>query len=324
MFSRKIKQVVKKCLATTAGWRISAPLRRQGVIALTYHRVNANTDFFPGMHVSQFRDQMDWLRKNCTPIWPEDVFDAARSHSRIRPPVLITFDDGYRDYFDNAYPILHEMRIPSVMFLSTDLMDRGGLIWTEALRWAVMKSRKSSARTPWQPEQSVSFASVMEREAFVTKCKHYLKGIPDKDRQTWLSTFLHELDAPPPTDELDRQMLNWNEVKAMREGTRFGGHSHTHPILSQLAPDAMEQEIVKCRDRIASELGEAPRCFAYPNGRACDFNDTTKSLLQRHGFNMAFANIEGINGPHVDHFALFRQPSGGSSIGDLAALVAKA
>lgn len=324
MLSKRIKQTVKRCLATTAGWRITAPLRRQGVIALTYHRINANTDFFPGMHVSQFRRQMEWLRKNCTPIWPEDLHDAMRRSSRIRPSVIITFDDGYRNYYDNAYPILHEMRIPAVMFLSTDCMDRGGLIWTEALYWAVMTTRKSSAKTPWQPEQSVSLLSAKDRENFVTKCKHYLKGILDKERQIWLSKLFQQMDVPQPTDELDRQMLTWNEVRATREGTRFGGHSHTHPILSQLSSDAMEQEIVKCRDRIAVEIGESPHCFAYPNGRACDFNDTTKQLLRRHGFNMAFSNIEGINGRNVDPFALFRQPSGGATIGDFAALVGQA
>lgn len=324
MLLSKIKQTFKKCLASQVGWKMSALLRSRGVIALTYHRINANSNFFPGMPVDQFRSQMDWLRKHCTPIWPEDIFDAARKANRIRPPVIVTFDDGYRDYHDRAYPILHDMRIPAVMFLSTDFMDRGGLLWTEALHWAVMTTSESDVRVPWRPEDSTSLLTTDARKAFITGCKRHLKGIPDDERKSWMTMLFQNLNVSEPTIELDRQMLTWDEVRAMREGTRFGGHSHTHPILSQLKPESMEHEILTCRDRIAEETGVPPHCFAYPNGRACDFNETTKVLLQRHGFNIAFSTNEGIIKKDSDPLALSRQPSGGSSIGDFAALVGRA
>ena len=324
MFSQQIKTSVKKALATQTGWRLSAPLRKRGVIALTYHRINAETDFFPGMPVAQFRSQMEWLCKNCTPIWPEEILDAASRSDRIRPPVVITFDDGYRDFHDHAYPILQEMRIPAVMFLSTDFIDHGGLIWTEALSWAVMTTRELAVRVPWLPEDSTSLLTTDSRKTFIAGCKKYLKGIPNDERKSWMTMLLQNLNVSDPAVGLDRQMLTWDEVRAMREGTRFGGHSHTHPILSQLTTESIEYEILTCRNRIAEETGEPPRCFAYPNGRACDFNETTKILLRRHGFDIAFSTVEGIIGKDSDPFALPRQHSGGSSIGDFAALVGRA
>lgn len=137
-----IKKVIKKGLASDYGWKLTAPLRKHGVVVLTYHRINAGVDHFPGMALSEFRDQMVWIKKNCTPIWPEEIFDLGQHSSRVRLPVVITFDDGYRDYVDAAYPILRELEIPAVMFLATDFMDRGGLIWTDRLHWAGMKSKK--------------------------------------------------------------------------------------------------------------------------------------------------------------------------------------
>ena len=319
-----IKQLVKKGLATSLGWRLTAPLRRSGVIVLMYHRINAGTEHFPGMPIAQFREQMQWIKKNCSPIWPEEIADACQLASRIRPPVVITFDDGYRDYYDSAYPILRELKIPAAMFLTTDYIDRGGLIWTEALYWATMSSKKTNVTLPWQPDRLIALNNKEQRLKFVFECKAFLKRSMDIDRRRWLAKLLASLDVSEPECEIGRQMLSWDEVRACLEGTRFGGHSHTHPIMSQLQPHEVELEVQICRNRIREETGRSPECFAYPNGRANDFNENTKEILQRSGFKMAFSTMEGINGVNADSFALRRQPSGASSIGNFAALIAQA
>jgi peptidoglycan/xylan/chitin deacetylase (PgdA/CDA1 family) len=321
---RTLKRAIKASLASPLGWRLAAPLRRRGVVVLMYHRINAGGEHFPGMPLSRFRSQMTWIRDHCTPVRPEEVLDAARRSSRIRPPVVITFDDGYRDYHDAAYPVLRELRIPAAVFLATDFMDRGGLMWTEALHWAGCTSPKPSVRLPWHSGREMGLANDAARAAFIQEAKQHLKGVPDEERRRLLAELLESLGSPSAEDRLGRQMLTWDEVRATREGTCFGGHSHTHPILSQLEPTAMEREICTCRDRIEAQTGEAPRCFAYPNGRAVDFNELTRDLLRRHGFEIAFSTVEGINGPDADPLALRRQHSGGSTLGDLAAIVARA
>jgi peptidoglycan/xylan/chitin deacetylase (PgdA/CDA1 family) len=318
-----LKQAVKGAFASPAGWRLSAPLRGRGVVVLMYHRINAGEAHFPGMPLAQFREQMQWIRANCTPIHPEAILEAAPGADRARPPVAVTFDDGYRDYHDTAYPVLRELGIPAAVFLSTDFRDRGGLLWTEAIHWAGMRSAKASVRTPWSKGRPRELSTPAARLAFVSDAKSHLKGIPDADRRIALGELLADLAAPDVEAELGRQMLSWDEVRAARDGTCYGGHSHTHPILSQLEPEAMEREIRTCRDRLAAELGVAPRTFAYPNGRAADFNDLTRELLLRHGFEMAFATIEGRNAEGADRLALRRTHAGGSTVGDFATLVAR-
>ena len=118
----------------------------------------------------------------------------------------------------------------------------------------------------------------------------------------------------PPTRE--RQMLNWDEVRRTMDLTRYGGHTHTHPILSRLDRDAAEREIRTCRDRIADETGRAPTLFAYPNGRAADFTTETQDLLRQSGFQVAFSTIEGIAGPDTDWMAVKRLPGAGHDVPD--------
>jgi peptidoglycan/xylan/chitin deacetylase (PgdA/CDA1 family) len=111
-------------------------------------------------------------------------------------------------------------------------------------------------------------------------------------------------------------------VRATIGLTRYGGHTHTHPILSQVDGERAEREIRVCHERITAETGVAPRYFAYPNGRAQDFSDETKAILRRCGYELAFSTIEGLHAPGMDPYAIRRQPTRAARLADYAWLVA--
>lgn len=317
------KRFIKQLCTTTPFWRLFAgALRPQGLTVLMYHRIVAPGDAFPGTPVGQFRAQMQWLRRHCEPIAPEHFEESLLVSSWAKPPVLVTFDDGYRDYHDNAYPILRELDIPSVVFLATSFIDDGGLIWTDAVTWAFRTTACTEFVVPWEPDVvlAIDDASTLERAEL--RCKHFLKGVPDIERMRWERELYTVLGVEPRASAPGRQMLDWNEVRKTADLTRYGGHTHTHPILSQLDSQRMEDEIRLCRERIERETGVAPRYFAYPNGRAQDFNDETKTLLRKHGFELGFSTVEGIHRRGMDPLAIVRQPTGSRTLGDFAFIVA--
>lgn len=319
---QRIKSAIKRIMASTAGWPLTALLlREQGVTVLMYHRVTTRESLLDGMNVDVFRTQMRWLKRRCNLIRPEELMARASEGRRLRPSVLITFDDGCRDYYDNAYPILRELRIPALLFLATAFMDHGGLIWTEELQLAVLRSAARQIRLPWAAEATWDLTSEPMRRLCLEKAKQHLKGIPDARRRRDLRQLRQALGTPAPALADTRQMMQWDEVRATLDLTTLGGHSHTHPILSQLDAGDMEREIVTCRQRISEETGVTPRYFAYPNGRNQDFNAITRKLLQRHGFLLAFSTITGINGRKMDPMALRRQPPG-ITPGELSCMVA--
>jgi peptidoglycan/xylan/chitin deacetylase (PgdA/CDA1 family) len=316
-----LKKLLKAAMASQVGWKLAQPLRPNGITVLMYHRVNRTRDAeMPGIGVDQFLEQMTWLRARCRIIAPEEFTATLRQDRSGTPAVLVTFDDGYRDFFDNAYPILAELNIPSLVFLATRFMDDGGLIWTDAVATAVLRTRRADVVLPWN-NQRHGLADKAERNACRRMCTQFLKGIPDPERVAWQSELFRLLDIVPEDVIGDRQMLTWDEIRATRPLTRYGGHTHSHPILSQLDRATAEQEIRTCRDRITTELGEPPRYFAYPNGRAQDFTDETKAVLQNHGFELSFSTIEGIHQSGTDLYAIRRQPTGCSTLGDFASLV---
>jgi peptidoglycan/xylan/chitin deacetylase (PgdA/CDA1 family) len=79
--------------------------------------------------------------------------------------------------------------------------------------------------------------------------------------------------------------------------TTYGGHTHTHPLMSKIDGVRLREEIRLCRDRITAETHSAPSLFAYPNG---DFTADVKSAVADYGFDVAFSTINGINDQTTD------------------------
>jgi len=77
-----------------------------------------------------------------------------------------------------------------------------------------------------------------------------------------------------------RPLLDWDEIKTLRAaGLRFGAHSRSHPVLTELSLPAAESEMLDSKGIIETALGEPVDSFAYPYG-AC--NGPIRALVQRH------------------------------------------
>ena len=97
---------------------------------LSYHRVNdSGHPFFGGTPTRLFRRQMDLLRSRFD-VQPLRVLT---SGDVPRNAVAITFDDGYRDNYTHAFPILRELGIPATIFLVTEAVDGNGMIWHDRI-----------------------------------------------------------------------------------------------------------------------------------------------------------------------------------------------
>jgi peptidoglycan/xylan/chitin deacetylase (PgdA/CDA1 family) len=316
---RTLKQTVKQALARPAVWRRLGPLvRAPGVVVLTYHDLTSGEDDLGALPVQRFAEQMRWVREHCDPIEPEAIVERSRDARRARPALLVTFDDGFRSYHDLAYPVLKELGIPAVVFLATSFMDEGGMMWTNEVQWAVLASPATSLRVPWSAE-TVALPDRAAREAMGEKARAHLKTLPDPQRRAQMKALVAALGTPPARP---RSMLTWDEVRRTMDLTRYGGHTHTHPILSRLEPDAARAEIKICHDRITAETGRAPKLFAYPNGGPRDYTAVTKDLVRTHGFDAAFSTTTGIAGPDTDWYAVKRIGSGDMDLPGFATTVA--
>ena len=307
--------MVKSLAATSLGWQAASRLRPSGAIVLLYHRISAPGDRFPGLPVEQFTAQMRWLASRCRPIAPERLREEASSAETGRPPVLVTFDDGYRCFRERAYPILKDLGIPALLFVVTGFIDDPlRLFWWDTLRAAVEGSSHDGVELPWAPGSRMPLTGTEQREQLLVHARRHLKGVPDERRRADLALLLERLGPAGQPPNTVREMMTWDDVRAVLDTTHVGGHSHTHPLLANVDDATLETEVATCRERLRSETGLNPRWFAYPNG---SFDDRSRATLTRHGFDTAFTTIQGVVTPGADPLLLRRFSSSGTAY-DLA------
>jgi peptidoglycan/xylan/chitin deacetylase (PgdA/CDA1 family) len=312
-----LKRIIKQGLAAPAVWPLVSPWLRPTCLVLAYHRIGHAGDPYPHVEVEQFRAQMRWLRRYCTPIAVTDLVAVIERDFGGRTPVLITFDDGYQDYCREAYPILREFDIPAVNFLPTHFIDHGGLFWWDAINLAGPMTRKDVVTLPWSSERIAMDDA--GRAILMRRCKDRLKYVQHRELPGELQAILEALEVTLDAVPEERHVMTWDQIRTTGDLTTYGGHLHTHPIVDRIGLAELEVEIVTCRDRIAAETGRAPLTFAYPDGQV---TEAAKPLLKKHGFNLAFSIRKGVVGEDVDWFEILRYP-GPRVLEDLAWLVAR-
>lgn len=121
-----MRAFVKKVMIET-GRRFLSPRRSSRIVVLCYHSVHparVRTSARP----ESFAQHLTWLKEHCTIVpFSEIVLQAARPDGRDRPLVAITFDDGYADNYEYAFPVLHRFGVPATFFLTAGFIERDPL-----------------------------------------------------------------------------------------------------------------------------------------------------------------------------------------------------
>ena len=307
---KSLKNAIKNIVGFTVFWNtVGAYLRKPGVYVLMYHRVSDNSSEFSSLPTSLFREHVLWLMNNCTLIDEKQMQSCLRKPRRIKPYVLITFDDGQKCMSDDVYPILKELNVPASIFLATGKMDDGGLIWTDEINWAFQHTIVNKIVLPWEPEKILSLESRIQKQAALDLCKSYLKSCTNSTRESMHAEILNRLDVTDKIMMLPREMLNWEEVRRCADVFDYGGHTRSHPIMSMLSDNELEEEIESCTSSISQHVNTQPFSFAYPNGRKQDYDERCKRILKNNGYQMAFSTTEGVNTVGADLFDLKRIPT---------------
>ncbi len=273
-------------------------------IILTYHRVNdAMHPFFPGTPITAFGVQMEALRRSYKVLPLEELVHRARERDLPTDSVAITFDDGYRDNYENALPILRRLDLPATVFLVTGTVEKNELIWHD--RVFVIFHLTQMKKLNYNG-QSYPMRSRQEKQDAIRMCLLNLRRCLPEQRDYEIQVLGRTLGVQDFSNH-QADKLSWDEIRTMAEWRiTFGSHTVTHPILSRVSPETAYREIVDSKKDIEAHLGKSVRLFAYPNGNADDFNETTKEILSAAGYRFALTAIWGANDRHRDPLELRR------------------
>jgi peptidoglycan/xylan/chitin deacetylase (PgdA/CDA1 family) len=242
----------------------------------------------------------DWLQR------------LARGQPLPQKACAITFDDGWRDNFDYAFPLLQEAALPATIFLVSDKVGTPESFWPERLARVLWNGGKGQAPTVWDSAEfawlkqlgaSYPFGQRPPLRTEIDGIIHQCKRFTDADLQERLRLMESRSGSPAGTVATD--ILDWNQVHAMDASglIRFGSHTRHHVRLNDsVDASILLDEIRTSRKVIESHTHRAADVFCYPNG---DYTPGVQRLVQDH-YQAACTTQRGWNDATADRYQLKR------------------
>jgi len=279
--------------------------RWRGVLVLNYHRIGS----FAGQpwdhtlwsaSAEELDLQLATLARRAEVIGPCEVIEAMQAGRGRR--VLITFDDGYRDNYEIAFPLLCARGLSATFFLATGFIDHPRPAWWDEIAWMVRHANCEAGLTSTLSRDSALLPDVSlaaAHDSAIAELIARYKALPAGEGERFLEQ-LARTSGSGRCDARDAEGL-WMTWEMAREihaaGMSIGAHTVTHPVLARLPPERQREEINTCARRLAEELHIATRWFAYPVGDRDTFTRTTQEILRDCGIELAFSFYGGFASP---------------------------
>ncbi|MBN2471650.1 MAG: polysaccharide deacetylase family protein, partial [Anaerolineae bacterium] len=192
---------------------------------------------------AQFDEQLAYIAAHFSVIGLHDLVAYVVENKPLPPrPLLITFDDGYLDNYQHAFPVLQRYGFPAVIFLMTSRMTHSAPPWWDECAYYFFHTTREDANLPLVGPQRLDSpaARLAGREAVLQA----MERVPEAQKLAALQELGRTLAvAPPPLDP--GLFMNWDQARDLvNNGVACMPHTVTHPILTRVSPEQQRQEIV--------------------------------------------------------------------------------
>lgn len=277
-----------------------------------YHRV-IDLEVDPwnlAVSVKNFDDQLSVLKKSFNVISLDELIENKKNHKVVEKSVVITFDDGYRDNYTTAYPILRKHQLPATFFISSAYIENQNEFWPDKLirllfnRYKLPKEKlelKSLGKS-WHIKEENSDEKA--RFVFFMDVWYSLLQVHPTVRENALAEIEswsnHDKNINP--DHLPMSKTEFIDL-AKHPLISIGGHTSNHAALKFLDVDSQREEIESNKLWLENVVDQAITGFAYPNG---SYNGDTISLMKETEFEYACAIKEMRSSNYISSYELPR------------------
>jgi peptidoglycan/xylan/chitin deacetylase (PgdA/CDA1 family) len=315
------KKTIKRCiqhLAASFG-RHTRNSKEPQLLVLMYHRIMPQDDprsqlEEPGMIVSPdtFELHLKLLKQHFTIVNLSDWVQIQQDGGELPPNACaITFDDGWVDNFEYAYPILKKFKAPATIFLVSDMIGTNEMFWPERLARLIVSISSKYPQHWSHPElawlqsnlKNYQFSHTQPTREEISALIADAKDFTDYDiheRITQIENLL-QLDKSIPAASL----LNWQQIAEMVDSglIDLGSHTRHHVRLnSNASEETLKDEIVGSKQTIEKHTGKSVKTFCFPNGDFC----TQALQLVKDNYLCAVSTQSGWNTTSADKYLIKR------------------
>lgn len=264
-------------------------LRAKGLRILVYHGIcDENPWRFNSRYLSarQFEEHLKLISRFYQPVSIKDVVTGNLSVDKLN--VLLTFDDGLKNNFTHAFPLLKKYRVPAVFFVTAAASEEPPFLFNDLCDVAPsLISGNITLEGEVFRRQTVFLNQRLVDKDGVQLAQRFHRA-PQSQRAGILQALLHHV----PKTQLEQHRLYYelmNEAELKEIGGHpdyeIGAHGFYHTDLSALTGAELEDELKRSKDYLKRVLGKDSDSIAFPYGH---YSQAVIDACRRHGFRYLF------------------------------------
>ena len=280
------------------------PMRNK-LIIFNYHRIRPTdpqfrTAFDDGVFTvdeDEFARQIKWLKHNTLILSEKDLIDHHGKSGFLAPrtstpSVVITFDNGYRDNYSIALPILKYFEVPAILFVTTQMITTRQLSWWDIIAYLIKRSKK-----PFIALAGQKFFLQDQKQDAIIFYQQLMKQEQYEQTKYLLSELSEVCDvALPDSAQQDQEILTWDEIREMtRHQVAIGSHTHTHRVLSTISLSSQKEEMILSKLIIEENIDRPVLTISYPVGEPWFITAETPGFAADSGYLLGFTTNTGVN-----------------------------
>ncbi len=273
-----------------------APYTSSRLLILMYHRFMHDNDEGYVTTQSVFRDQVEFIKRYFTVVALEEYLQLGESEKRkIRNPIALTVDDGYRNFYRHAFPVLKDSSVPATVYVPVNFIEHGQWMWQDKNKYILRNSSRPRITLEWNGLSHVfpvdTFEHLMDS---LDKAYELCMEIPLEERSIFSQALAEAAGVTLPEKPVPEfEPLSWEEVREMEgSGIHFGSHTMNHEILTQVDCSVARIELSDSKRCLEERLGHEIYGFCYPNG---SYSAEIVAAVEECGYRYAVTTEGGFN-----------------------------
>lgn len=318
---RHIKALISNTLCAFGIDAFYRYLNRNKLLVVMYHgvcRKDYNPPIWTQLPSEKFEAQIAFLNSKYNLVSLSQLMEAI-SEDKTLPEraALITFDDGLRNNYSVAFPILKKYKAPAAIFVTVDYIDTDNILWFDELLFLIEKGFKEGivkSEKDFFGELLPGIDSEADLWTIYCNAVEKFKRIPLKAREENMNKLRDKISFHTGGLLEDFGILSAEQMLEMDASglIEFGAHTANHRILTNMDEQEWEVELKESKAKLEKIIKKKVHTFCFPNGRPrVDFNEEHVSYLKECSYKCSFTTENSLYSPGAgDPFYIGRVPAG--------------
>jgi peptidoglycan/xylan/chitin deacetylase (PgdA/CDA1 family) len=269
LIQSKVRRLVKGILVGVLGSQMAtslrlASLRKAGVVTiLNLHRVSGcDVSAYDALHPKLFDALLVWLKPRFHVLTFREL---AQFQATDKSPLILSFDDGYLDFFEVAMPILEKHRLRANQNVIPGCIDSGRPPLNVLLQDFIGQAPHKLLQE-WVLPGGVRFSDTSDRKSIGRRASAVVKKLPFEKQRAFIVSCQSYFDRMD--NFLTTPMMNLEQVAESARLHEIGVHSWDHASMSSESDEYLEADASRCQAWLAEHFSPAQMIYAFPNGMA--------------------------------------------------------